>query len=83
VVAGVGPHGGFSAERGEARDASGGGGETPWRNLSGEALEAKIRVWIEEEGVSPSDASKRAAREFGARKKEAYATALRVAGKHD
>ena len=32
-------------------------------------------------GASPSDAARRAAKELGARKKEAYALALRLAGK--
>ena len=71
VVAGVGPDGGFGA--GDV--AAGGAGA-----LSGDDLEAALAEMLAT-GASPSDAARRAAKELGARKKEAYALALRLAGK--
>ena len=72
-----GPGSGFRAGGGGAAAAAaawGGGGS------SGVDLEREITAMLED-GVSPSEASKRAAAELGARKKEAYAIALRLAGK--
>ena len=71
MVAGVGPAGGF----GEGDVAAGGAGAP-----SGARLEAEIAEMLRT-GASPSDAARRAAKELGARKKEAYALALRLAGK--
>ena len=71
MVAGVGPAGGF----GEGDVAADGAGAT-----SGARLEAEIAEMLRT-GASPSDAARRAAKELGARKKEAYALALRLAGK--
>ena len=50
------------------------------RKATGADLESAIAAMLEE-GVSPSEASKRATTELGARKREAYAVALRLAGK--
>ena len=72
VVAGVGPDGGF----GEGDVAANGADGAP----SGADLEAEIAEMLRS-GASPSDAARRAAKELGARKKEAYALALRLAGK--
>ena len=47
--------------------------------LSGDDLEAALADMLAT-GASPSDAARRAAKELGARK-EAYALALRLAGK--
>ena len=70
VVAGVGPDGGF----GEGDVAAGGTGAPR------DDLEAALADMLAT-GASPSDAARRAAKELGARKKEAYALALRLAGK--
>ena len=48
--------------------------------VSGDDLEAKLSEMLQS-GATPSDAARRAAKELGARKKEAYALALRLAGK--
>jgi 16S rRNA (cytidine1402-2'-O)-methyltransferase len=56
------------------------GGAGMMKKVSGLDLEQAIAAMLED-GVSPSEASKRAAGELGARKKEAYAIALRLAGK--
>ena len=47
---------------------------------TGEGLEAALKEMMDA-GTSPSEASKRAAAELGAKKKEAYALALKLAGK--
>lgn len=65
----------MDATGGEAGFGGGGRGR-----MTGEDLEAAIAAMLDE-GVSPSEASKRAAGELGARKKEAYAIALRLSGK--
>ena len=70
VVAGVGPDGGFG--EGDVSATNGA--------VSGDDLEAKLSEMLQS-GATPSDAARRAAKELGARKKEAYALALRLAGK--
>ena len=47
---------------------------------TGEGLGAALKEMMDA-GTSPSEASKRAAAELGAKKKEAYALALKLAGK--
>ena len=71
MVSGVGPAGGC----GEGDVAADGAGAP-----SGARLEAEIAE-MQRTGASPSDAVRRAAKELGALKKEAYALALRLAGK--
>jgi hypothetical protein len=59
-----------------SRAGGGGGGEAS----TGEGLDRALREMLDD-GESPSEASKRAVRELGAKRKEAYAAALRLAGK--
>jgi hypothetical protein len=59
-----------------SRAGGGGGGEAS----TGEGLDRALREMLVD-GESPSEASKRAVRELGAKRKEAYAAALRLAGK--
>ena len=73
-----GPPGGGS--RGDWSAAAAEGGRGKKTANSGVDLEREIGAMLGD-GVSPSEASKRAAAELGARKKEAYAIALRLAGK--
>jgi 16S rRNA (cytidine1402-2'-O)-methyltransferase len=62
-------------------EGSGGGGFGAGAGgASGADLESAIAAMLKD-GVSPSEASKRSATELGAKKKEAYAIALRLAGK--
>ena len=65
VVEGAGEDGAF----GESRAAA-----------TGDDLEAALASMMSD-GASPSEAARRAAGELGARKKEAYALALKLAGK--
>jgi 16S rRNA (cytidine1402-2'-O)-methyltransferase len=61
---------------GAGGEGGGGGGEAS----TGEGLDRALREMLDD-GESPSEASKRAVRELGAKRKEAYAAALRLAGK--
>lgn len=66
VVEGAGEDGAF----GESRRIA----------ATGDDLEVALAAMMSD-GASPSEAARRAAGELGARKKEAYALALRLAGK--
>ena len=65
VVEGAGEDGAFGGSRAAA---------------TGDTLETAVAAMLSD-GASPSEAARRAAGELGARKKEAYALALRLAGK--
>lgn len=67
VVEGAGEEGAFGGSRAAAA-------------ATGDDLEAALAAMLSD-GASPSEAARRAAGELGARKKEAYALALRLAGK--
>ena len=62
------------------RIASRAGGDGGGEASTGEGLDRALREMLDD-GESPSEASKRAVRELGAKRKEAYAAALRLAGK--
>ena len=60
--------------------SSGAKGEKESDRSTGAGLELALKEMMDA-GTSPSEASKRAASELGAKKKEAYALALKLAGK--
>jgi len=61
-------------------EGSRGAGEKESDRSTGAGLELALKEMMDA-GTSPSEASKRAASELGAKKKEAYALALKLAGK--
>ena len=61
-------------------EGSSGAGEKQSDRSTGAGLELALKEMMDA-GTSPSEASKRAASELGAKKKEAYALALKLAGK--